>query len=382
MRRILSGPCHRDERGHFHFGRAPRGSKRGVDEVVRIRRLIRLLINHDTADRKRIGLARSGRRYVAFGSIYRKVTTYEEIFALCQQIDYWMHGLSDNALTTPLLYLLEQNAGTIVDGRGRRARIVALGQLATSATAFIQAVVADALRGTPIRGFDLLRELISAPDVAQVNIVTLNHDTLVEQVLARTGVSVVDGFGDPDGDVRWYDDTCYSEPRARVRLIKLHGSIDWHRFRRGARISPAIVAHGDPTKAVDGAGTHLEPVSPTPSFLTGGEKEAWYQQGVYADLHFRFHELLRRCDRMVMSGYGWGDTGITNQIDRWLEQRPSNRLILLEERPEQIVDRSPIIEGAYDDLIRRGQLVPVRSWMCNTNLAVIRPALTQDQLNR
>ena len=115
----------------------------------------------------------------------------------------------------------------------------------------------------------------------------------------------------------------------------------------------------------------------SPAFLTGGEKEAWYQQGIYADLHYRFHEALRQCDRMVMSGYGWGDTGITNQIDRWLDQRPTNKLVLLHERPKELVERSPILGRSYDDLTKRRQLILIRNWMCNTALAGIRPALCE-----
>ena len=209
MQRILHGAYHRDESGRFRLGRAARGRKSGDDHVVRIRGLIRLLAKLDKTDRRRIGLARLGGYYLRSGAIYRTATTYEDVFALCQYINDWMHGLSDNALATPLVELIERDGGRIVDGKGRRARIVAIGQLAYSAILFIQTVVADALRGTEPVGLDLLLELVAAPDITQVNIVTLNHDTLVEQLLARAGIPVVDGFGDPDGDVRWYDDAQY-----------------------------------------------------------------------------------------------------------------------------------------------------------------------------
>ena len=323
-----------------------------------------------------MALAREGDRYVAHGATHRTATTYEDVFALCQQIDDWMHGLSDNALATPLLERLEQSAGTIVHETGSEARIVAIGQLAREAKFFIEAVVGDALRATRPRGLDLLLELIAAREFGQITIVTLNHDTLVEQLLAGAGIRVVDGFGDADGDVRWYDDARYDEAGVRVKLLKLHGSIDWYRFWHNGREAPAILLRGDASTAANGAGIVLNAMSPTPWFLTGGEKEAWYQIGMYADLHFRFHEALRHCDCMVTSGYGWGDTGITNQIVRWLEQRPRNRLVLLHPSPKEIVERSPIIHGSYDDFVERKQLIPIRSWLCNTSLEAIRPALS------
>jgi hypothetical protein len=51
-----------------------------------------------------------------------------------------------------------------------------------------------------------LRELAESAEIAQLNIVTLNHDTLVEQFLSASGIAFADGFGTRDGDVRWSDD--------------------------------------------------------------------------------------------------------------------------------------------------------------------------------
>jgi hypothetical protein len=375
MELLLDTPYHEYERERFRRGRRPQGVPRQIDRVPEIRRLIRLLVRYDKADRERIGLARAGRRYTRSGAIFRTATTYEDIFALCRQIDYWMHGLSDNALTTAFLDRIASDAGTLVKARDRRARIVGIGQLAIAATTFIQTVVANALHSTNTVGFDVILDLVGSPAVTQVVIVTLNHDTLVEQLLARAGIDVVDGFGPPDGDVRWYNDAQYDIPDARVKLIKLHGSIDWYDFKRGQDAIPAVLLRGEAAEAADAAGKRLNVWSVAPSFLSGGDKEAWYQHGIYADLHYRFHQALRECDRMVMSGYGWGDTGITNQIDRWLEQQPSRRLVLLHERPEEIRERSPIAAKSYELFVERQQLIPIRSWMCNTRLPTLSSVL-------
>jgi hypothetical protein len=377
MDRILKDPYHLDEKGRFRPGAAAGGEEGGAGHIARIRQLIRLLAGLDEVDRIRIGLARVAGCYVNSGAIYRTATTYEDVFALCQQIDDWFHGLSDSASATQLVELVEREAGTIVEDGDSRGRIIAIGQLVRPAMLFIQAVVADALSGAEPAGLGLLLELVAEPDIAQINIVTLNHDTLVEQLLARAGIPVVDGFGAPDGDIRWYDDAQYDDADARVKLIKLHGSINWYTFDRDRRESPAILIRGEADTASDGAGKAVPRWFLTPAFLTGGEKEAWYQHGIFADLHFRFHGVLRQCDRMIVSGYGWGDTGITNQLDRWFDQRPGNRLILLHERPEEIVERSPIVHGSYADLVQRRKLIPIRSWLCNASLAAIRPVLSE-----
>src|SRR5687768_1283120 len=86
MDRILHDPYVRDEGGQFRRREPGRGKSMKGDEVNRIRRFIRLLVREDRADRKRIGLAQFGRRYRATGAAFRTMTTYEDIFALCQQI--------------------------------------------------------------------------------------------------------------------------------------------------------------------------------------------------------------------------------------------------------------------------------------------------------
>ena len=210
-----------------------------------------------------------------------------------------------------------------------------------------------------------------------LNIVTLNHDTLVEQYLRQGGVDVVDGFGPRDGDVRWYDDRVYDSDPGKVRLFKLHGSVNWREFVGKAR--PAIFLGADIRHIVDGDQRKLELSLRSPSFLTGVNKAIAYQRGIYADAHFRFHEVLRQCTLVVMSGYGWGDTAINWRFDTWLDQDRRNSIILLHPRPEEIATRSPIVGRAYDYWIRSRHLLPVPKWLCEASMcdieALFRPAI-------
>lgn len=273
-------------------------------------------------------------------------------------------------MTTPFIELVERKAGTVLTGKRRPERIKEICRLAHDSTRFIHTVVANALAEAAPVGLDLVLELAGSSRISRLDIVTLNHDTLVEHLLAHAGIPFVDGFSDPDGDVRWYDESVY-DTDARVRLIKLHGSVDWYRFARNNTSSPAILLGADPATAKDGTGKALQSWFQTPSFLAGGQKEVWYQHGIYADLHYRFHEMLRRADRMVMSGYGWGDTGISNQLERWLERSPGKRIVLLHEKPEALVDRSKILAVGYDGLVRRRQLIPIGRWLSDTSLSDI-----------
>lgn len=376
METLLKAPLSSSVIGRFETHRRQRlvGLAPGSDSVhaisvARIRRFLRLLVEVDQADRKRGGVYRRRKGFAASGMIYRRSTTYEDLFALCQAVDVWVSGQSEDSLSSAFIDLLERKAGTQLAGTSRRARAFELGRLAQASGIFIRSVVLNALESPAVRGLDLLVDLARSNTVTQLNIVTLNHDVLVERVFANAGITVVDGFGEPDGDVRWYKDSSYDAHDARVLLFKLHGSIDWYEYLREGKSSLAQVRTGAAQSAVDGSGTPLTQTTRLPSFLTGGHKEAWYQHGHFADVHFRFHEVLRRCDKMIVSGYGWRDQGITNQIDRWLDSDTNRAIALLHQRPEELGENSSILAMGYDSLRQSGQLIPIRKWMCDTTLA-------------
>ncbi|MDX6443039.1 MAG: hypothetical protein QOH71_113 [Blastocatellia bacterium] len=303
------------------------------------------------------------------GAIFRgDKTTYEDLFYLCEQIRLWNIGLVDNSMVTPLMESIEHKTRGLLEGRSLMARLSDLGSLAEQACSFIESVVADELRPEGIAGLDLILKLATAPYIEQLNIVTLNHDTLVEQYLTENKVQFIDGFGKGDGDVRWYDENIFDKRSARVKILKLHGSVNWYSFLVNGKSRPAIFFGTDITNIRDGQGNQLRPIFRRPSFLSGINKAVAYQRGIYADTHFHFHQLLRQCKQIVMSGYGWGDIAINFQLDTWLDQKRSNNIILLDETPEKLVDRSLIMASGYDYWTRCGQLILIPKWLCDTSL--------------
>jgi hypothetical protein len=360
MSRLQRSAIYLDQKGQFQHGKPP--DFESNDKVTQIRRFLRLLASLDKRDQQKAA------------TVFRTATTYEDLFALCLEINTWASGQTDNALTTPFIELVEHKAGATLLAKGRPARIKEICRLAAKSAGFIRFVVANALAETMPAGLDLILELAGSSQISQLDIVTLNHDTLLEHLLNRAGIEFVDGFSKRDGDVRWYDETVF-DAVSRIRLIKLHGSINWYEFSRNNRASPAILLGADPAVAKDGDGKVLLSWSQTPQFIAGGTKELFYQNGIYADLHYRFLEILRRADRIVMSGYGWGDRGISNQLERWIDRSLSNRIILLYEKPEMLAERSVILAEGYNRLVRRRQLIPIGQWLSNTSFCDILPHL-------
>jgi hypothetical protein len=330
-----------------------------------------MLRDHDERDRKRVGYYRPGKtgRFKSSGAIYRSRTTYEDLFHLCQQMYLWNIGLVADSLTTPLMEALERRAGALLHGRSVTARLSDLASLASDAAVFIESVVASTLVCPRALGLDLVVALATDPRIEQLNIVTLNHDTLVEQTLSENGVSAVDGFGPPDGDIRWHDDVLYDSIDAKVRLFKLHGSVNWYSFQSAGSSRLGMLVNEDVGGARDAAGSVRELAIGSPSFLTGVNKSAGYQRGIYGDLHFRFADLLRRCDKMAMSGYGWGDGAINFQLEAWLDHPAPHKLVLLHEQPDQIASNSLVVATGFDWWTRSGRLIPVRKWLEDATVA-------------
>jgi hypothetical protein len=199
--------------------------------------------------------------------------------------------------------------------------------------------------------------------------VTLNHDTLLEQYLSANNIPYIDGFGEPDGDVRWAEDSVYDALMPRVRLLKLHGSINWYSFSRAGRAHTAIPLNADPSHRKDANGEALTALTRRPSFLSGTNKTVHYQNGIFGDMHFRFAEVLRKCERMIISGFGWSDSAITFQLDTWLDRRQTNRIILLHEDPQELTERSLIMASGHDGWVRAGQLIEIKHWLAEATLS-------------
>jgi hypothetical protein len=153
-----------------------------------------------------------------------------------------------------------------------------------------------------------------------------------------------------------------------VRIFKLHGSVNWYSFLKDGRGQTAIFVGNDSASARDSSGTPLQVEFQAPRFLSGLNKAVAYQRAIFADIHFRFAELLRRCNRIVMSGYGWGDTVINFHLDTWFDRSRSNRVVLLHENSRELCKHSLIMAAGYDAWVRCGQLICTERYLCHTSL--------------
>jgi len=345
--RLLKDTYYRDINSTGTYYSAKHKDLQSVKPMRKVQQLLLLLSKLDKYYLRNIAPSWSGSQFLKTGSIYRSTTSYEDLFYLTEQITMTGVGLVDDAPTGAFVDLVERKAGNIIEGENRDARLISLYHLSVEALSFIEWMVTMSLNTEYISGLDLVVELAESQRIKQLDIVTLNHDTLVEQVLTENNISFVDGFGSQDGDVRWQDDTEYDAKDAKVRLIKPHGSVNWYKFTVNGKKRHAMIDGKDPTQCNNQRGERLKNFIKTPSFLSGTNKVISYNRGIYT---------------------GGGDTAINFRIENWVDYNRNNRIILLHENPKELMNRSLQLDQSYDGLVRTGQLVPVPQWLCNTSL--------------
>ena len=171
-----------------------------------------------------------------------------------------------------------------------------------------------------------------------IDIFTLNHDVLLENILRESDIHVIDGFGNIDGDLRkWNPELLDNCDIGNIRLLKLHGSIDWQIFRAsdlpnkqlGIYVGPFDINH-DNVEIRDAQNTNYES-RPDASILIGAaNKINEYYHLHFWDLHYRFRKMLRENDCLIVVGYGFRDSAINSQILEWLQNENNKKMVIID----------------------------------------------------
>jgi NAD-dependent SIR2 family protein deacetylase len=194
--------------------------------------------------------------------------------------------------------------------------------------------------------FKTIFEVCRHQKLTATDVFSLNHDLLLEEAIDSTGLKFIDGFGDKDGDIRkWIPELFDSPVKGSVRLLKLHGAINWRYFAVDSTTPPKpqlgiyIGPHDIDRYIVeikDSSGTkYLYPTNP--GILIGTENKVnEYQHLHFWELHYRFRKFLRENDCLVVIGYSFGDSAITGQILEWLQNEDGKRMIVVDNKDKHI----------------------------------------------
>ena len=333
------------------------------------------------ADRCQRFLQRLSCRVSPYYNERRGDVNYEDLFYLTDQLCNTVL----NPAIQPFVEQMRAACGDLCWQSSTFQRSIEFDELCRMVCDFIRCVVWKQLsrRATPHR-MDLIRDLAqlasAGSDVKRLAICTLNHDRLLEKLL--DGIDYEDGFSDPS-DGGFFDPSRFRTTSAPIRLLKLHGSIDWFRYQRreGEYYSDHYVNHTwVPPRNEHGVTWHCDDI---PRILTGSyNKIEAYGTDIIKEFMHAFHSELAEHTLIVMSGYGWGDYAINQRLCEWLGRAKSHRIVLLhKQKPCSMLACSHVIRYQWERLIRLRKLVVMRKWLKDAKWAEITERIaTEDKL--
>lgn len=187
---------------------------------------------------------------------------------------------------------------------------------------------------TQVDYLNILRDAYNDAVYSSFDIFSLNNDTVIENFLDSEGIDYIDGFGREENGIRYWYPQLYSYDSIKTKIYKLHGSVNWFRFmRRASQLQTEKI--GIPTKPdiyrmKDASGIHLWPTDGRPLILVGTDNKILsYSSGMYLRLISTFQKHLDEVNRLVVSGYSFGDMGINRLIFDWVDAVNSRRLLLI-----------------------------------------------------
>lgn len=304
------------------------GYPTGVEDVLRVQYFLRLLKPEIDC---------------YYAVIPSRFANYEDLYYFCEQIHDAMMFEYDNPAIQPLLYKIHPAVQPIIAGDyiNQRQRWK-FHKLAMESCNFIKDVVWHKLKTMPERLNHLqpLRDACQDESFSEVDFFTLNHDTLLEKYFDERDQKFNDGFGEAINGVRYWDENILASSKNRVRLIKLHGSINWFRFKEdNGSFSGVgnIPLDGDFWHQKSPNGELMKPPDGRPLFLAGTFNKIFrYTEGIFADLFCLFRETLKQTDHLIVCGYGFSDKGINNQIAEWISAKADRRMLIVHPNPEKL----------------------------------------------
>ena len=166
-------------------------------------------------------------------------------------------------------------------------------------------VIRSGHHGSIKQMYDKTRSAIEIKGSTELQVFTTNYDLVMEEYASKAGYEIVNGFK-PYGYMRSIWDDAWDPHKERsMRLIKLHGSINWYSDADGN-----IVETGSVTRQEEDNDIMIEP--------TEGTKN--YGRRPFPTLLQRFEESMKKVDMLLVIGFSYRDAEITEIIKRRLDE--------------------------------------------------------------
>lgn len=174
--------------------------------------------------------------------------------------------------------------------------------------------IKDWLKTPPIgeiRHFQALRDFVRTFD--GLDVFTLNYDLCVETALTEGEIPFTCGF-----DNRGWSADLFNQPDIKIKIYKLHGSLDWYRDEEDR----AIYSTYSPPEG-------RRPVADPPPLLIFGTPYKLTPTDPFLYLSYTFSEMVKARTVIVIIGYGFGDDYVNQIILQGLSRDSRKRLIVV-----------------------------------------------------
>jgi hypothetical protein len=295
-------------------------------------------------------------------------TNYEDLYYVASQIaDSELHEIPNPAVQSLIDKILPDIKQLFISKKNEKR--LDLNNLVWETTNYIEDVVCQLLSSNPnsIDYLHFIKEACEYNLMASMNIFTLNHDKILEQFLTKNGIQFTDGFGEPIDNVRRWNPNLFESELYKIRLFKLHGSIDWFRLwpveggnwnnefigipinwkfsRQFTKNQPSSILY----EKADGR----------PKILVGTfNKMLNYLTDIFTALFCLFYYHLSNAQRLVICGYGFGDQGINTRIIQWFYSSPDHKITIIHPAPEKLKRAARgAISNKWDEWISQNRLI-------------------------
>jgi hypothetical protein len=170
-----------------------------------------------------------------------------------------------------------------------------------------------------------------------ITIATLNYDLTIEHAAREAEVSLASGVHG------WEADEVVTFPDVGVRLIKLHGSVDW--VRGDFSPTPSHPGVSRPYLELRLAGRGDLP------FLVFGRREKLRPAGPFLALRSEFRRRLRQARCVVVVGYSFADAHVNELLAHWINANPLREVVVVDPCfPRRLEDVAGFARLLYGDL--------------------------------
>jgi hypothetical protein len=292
-----------------------------------------------------------------FASRTTGAVTYEDLFSMCEHLQRWeLPALpQDPAIRLFRNQILEETElywEFYAQEDKAFLQELPLAAIALQAQILIHEVIEKVLiQETEHKNqLNLIAEAIDQLGSENVDILTLNHDCLVESLLDEREIPWTDGFDSEisgDADVVNFHTQAF-ENNKRVRIIKLHGGCDWHYAGTPTDGSQhnfrwvKVNVNKWIYDCIDHHGKQFHGQSTRAATLTGTTTKAEsYTEGLHGELYLIARKVIDQHERIICSGYGWNDYAFNNMLREWAtsqdwhqDTRREPKLLLLHDKDQ------------------------------------------------